>query len=94
VDLESDTYEEINIEFDIDELKAKEPGFERNSEWLQYCCEENAFNSLADFLDGKITGKAFDREKQINCFAEIAANNDGTCGEKLHEFIKDHVRKN
>lgn len=94
VDLESGTYEEINIEFDIDELKVNEPGFERTSEWLQYCCEENAFNSLSDFLNGRVTGKAFSKEKQISCYGEIAANNDGTCGEKLHEFIKDQVRKN
>lgn len=94
IDLRSNKCEEINIEFNIDEVRANEPGFGRDSEWLQYCCEENVFNSLSDFLEEKITGKAFDKESQIKCYREIAANNDGTCGEKLHEFIKDHVMKN
>jgi len=91
VDLENNKYEEINIEFDMNELRANEPGFKKNSEWLQYCCQENAFNTLSDFLENKITGNAFNKEDQIAAYREIAANNDGTCGEKIHNFIKERL---
>jgi hypothetical protein len=94
VDLENSKYEEIKIEFDINELKANEPGFRRNSEWLQYCCEENAFNTLSDFLEDNITGDTFDKEYQIKAYEEIAANNDGTSGEKIHKFIKGKLHIN
>lgn len=91
VDLETTSYEELNIEFNINELKVNEPGFSKNSEWLQYCCEENAFNSLADFLEGNITGEPFNKKKQVAAYGEIIANNDGTCGEKVHEFIIEQL---
>ncbi|OBR63548.1 hypothetical protein A7K91_06225 [Paenibacillus oryzae] len=94
VDLENSKYEEIKIEFDNNELKANEPGFRRNSEWLQYCCEENAFNTLSDFLEGDITGNNFNKEYQIKAYEEIAANNDGSCGEKIHKFIKEQLNIN
>lgn len=91
VDLENSRYEEIKIEFNIDELKANEPGYKENSEWLQYCCEEGVFNTLSDFVKGKIMGNTFNKEKQIAAYTEIAANNDGTCGEKVHKFIKEQL---
>ena len=83
----NDTYTEVPIEFNLDELKAQEPGFHKNSEWLQYACEENVFNSLPLLLDGNIMGAAFDKEKQKAAFEEIAANSDGNCGEKIHRFV-------
>ncbi len=91
IDLETNKHEEINIEFNINELIANEPGFSQNSEWLQYCCEESAFNSLSNFLQGNITGNAFNKEKQIAAYGEIIVNNNGTCGEKVHEYIKEHL---
>ena len=53
--------------------------------------EENAFNTLSDFLNGNITGNAFDRERQIKAYSEIAANNDGTSGEKIYRFVSDKL---
>ncbi|SDM73937.1 hypothetical protein [Paenibacillus jilunlii] len=94
IDLENSKYEEINIDFNINELKANEPGFKKNSEWLQYCSEESVFNTLSDFLEENITGNAFNKENQIAAYGEIAANNDGTCGKKVHEFIKEHLNGN
>lgn len=87
VDLVNDTCEEIALEFDLNELKAQEPGFHKNSEWLKYACEENVFNTLPSLLEGNITGAAFDKEKQIEEYKKIAANSDGTCGEKVHKFV-------
>ena len=88
-DIEKNELKEIDIKFNLDELKQHEDGFNDCSQWLKYCCCENAFNSLKDFLDGNITGKQFNREKQIRSYGEIAANNDGSCGQKVHEFIRE-----
>lgn len=87
VNLANGEYSEIAIEFNADELKRQEPGFHKNSEWLQYACEENVFNTLPAYLEGNVIGDAFDREKQIEAFQEIAVNSDGTCGEKVHKFV-------
>ncbi len=79
-------YREISIGFDKRELEIHTAGFDRESEWLLYCCREDAFHSLPNFLGQHLVGKAFDREEQIRVYQEIAANNDGTCGEKIYQF--------
>lgn len=91
IDLETREYKEISVEFDLLELKENEPGFHEHSEWLQYACEENAFNSLTDFLDENITGNAFNKEEQILTFAKITANTDGSCGKKIHQYVCCHT---
>ena len=88
VDFDRNICTELPVTFDREELKAHEPGFWEESQWLQYSCNENAFNSLPDFLDGKIAGAAFDKERKIRAFSEIAANPDGTSGEKIYEFAR------
>lgn len=91
VNLQSDDYKEIEIGFYKSDIEKKEPGFQENSEWLKYACQENAFNTLPNFLDGKIIGNVFDRGRQIQAYGEIAVNHDGTCGEKVYEFIKEKL---
>lgn len=86
-DIEKNKLKEIEIKFDVNQLRQHEDGFNDCSQWLKYCCCENAFNSLKNLLDDNITGKQFDREKQLQSYGEIAANNDGSCGQKVHEFI-------
>lgn len=88
IDLSKGESREIPIVYDKEQLKKHEPGFCENSKWLQYVCMENAFNSLRNFLDGKIAGAHFDREKQIEAYGAITANHDGTCGEKIHRFVQ------
>lgn len=92
-DINIDTKEckEVEIEFDYDELKEHEPGFMEESEWLQYCLGENAFNSLKDLLDNNITGNLFDRERQLKAFSKINANTDGTCGRNVYNFVKGKI---
>ncbi len=90
-DIEKNEFKEIEIKFDVEELREHEDGFNDCSQWLKYCCCENAFNSLKDFLDGNITGQQFHREKQIMSYKDIAANNDGSCGQKVHEYVKNTV---
>ncbi len=80
-------YKEIKIEFDYMDLLEHEPGFAEESEWVQYCLNENAFNSLKDLLDDNITGRPFDRNGQLRAFEKINANTEGTCGKNIHAFI-------
>jgi len=88
LNLETGEYHEVEMFFDVKELREHEPGFWEDSEWLQYSCKENALNPLGQFLDGKAAGSPFDRDRQIASYNKIAANNDGTCGEKIHQLIK------
>lgn len=87
VNIATNAYREIEIKFDVDELRKNEPGFSADSEQLKYCCRETAFNSLDCFLDGKIIGNQFDISRQREEYMQVAANFDGNCGKKLHDFI-------
>lgn len=89
INLETREYKEIPIEFDKRELEKHTSGFDRTSDWISYSCMENAFNSLLDLLDNNIKGKPFDRDIQVQAYKKIAANSDGTCGEKIHQFISE-----
>ncbi|MCM1184774.1 MAG: hypothetical protein NC337_15510 [Roseburia sp.] len=88
INIDTKEYKETEIVFDYGELKAHQPGFMEETEWMRYCLSENAFNSLKNFLDGEITGNPFDRERQIRAFSKINANTDGTCGEEVHRFVR------
>ena len=91
VNLDTEEYREIQVEFDPDELSDHELGFHEYSEWLQYACQENILNSLPAFLNGKVTGKQFDRERAISAYSRIAANSDGTSGEKIYGFLRNRL---
>lgn len=88
-DFNIENYEcrEIKIKFDKSELRLHTNGFNNSSKWLKYCCHEDSFNSLKDFLDGNISGGPHDAVAQKKSFEEIATNSDGSCGQKVHEFI-------
>lgn len=89
VDLKNNSFKDCSPYIDVDELKQHEPGFSRLSEWLQYGCMENCFNSLNDFIENNTCGNQFNKSEQISAFSSNAANPDGTCGIKTHEFIKN-----
>jgi hypothetical protein len=91
VNINTNAYKEIEIEFDYDDLVQHEPGFMERSEWLQYSLDENVFNSLKDLLDDNITGNQFDRERQLHVFSKINANTEGTCGENIHASVKSRL---
>ena len=94
INIDTKEYREISIEFDYDEVKRHEPGFMEESEWMQYCLNESAFNSLKDLLDNNVTGTRFDRERQLEAFAEISADTAGTCGDQVYRFVKSKIGKN
>ena len=91
INIETKEYKEIEITFDMDDLYKHEPGFMEESEWMQYCLSENAFNSLKDLLDDCITGQPFDRERQLRAFEKINANTEGTCGQNIYWFVREKL---
>lgn len=88
VNIDTKEYQEVPITYDYDDVIKQEPGFAEESEWMQYCLKESAFNSLKDLLDDSITGNLFDKERQLKAFAKINANTNGTCGRNVYEFVK------
>lgn len=91
INMETGTCKDTKIRFDVEELKEHESGFSEYSEGLKYLCLENCFNSLTGFLDGKIFGGQFDRNRQLAAYRKAAANSDGSCGQKIYEFIKSRA---
>ncbi len=87
IDLETNICKEIEVQFDLEELKKHESGFCEYSNKLRYVCLENSFNSLGNFLAGKIEGSQFDKERQSAAYREVIANPNGGCGKKIHDFI-------
>lgn len=88
--LTGDCQEQI-IDFEVKELQKHEAGFREASEESLYVAYEGVFHSLSDFLEGRIRGNPFDRERALGAFRRIAANNDGTSGEKAFGFIRDKL---
>lgn len=91
VDLMTKEIKELPILFDLQEVKEHVPGFSVESQWMQYCCNENAFQTLEDFLNGTLPGSKFDREKQLKEFAKINASVDGRCGERVYQFVRENL---
>lgn len=91
VNLETNEYKKIKIEIDVEFLRKNTAGFSEVSEWFPYACLENEFNSLEDFINNNIKGKAFNKEKQLSLYGNVVANIDGTCGEKVHNFIMGNI---
>ncbi len=83
----------VIFDFDENEVAEHSAGFQEMAEWLRYGCNEDAFNSLEDLLDGKITGGQFDRDRQLRAYGEAAANLDGTCGEKVYRFVREKLNE-
>ena len=81
----------VEIAFSDAALAKYPAGFAKLADWIRYGCEESAFNSLQDLLDGTIKGKAFDRAACLAAYGEIAANSDGTAGEKIHQFALEKL---
>ena len=78
-----------DIIIDEAEFRSHLPGFCELNEHTVYGCTEDVFNSLEDFLSGNISGAPFDKEKQLAAYGRIAANLDGTVGEKVYRFVME-----
>lgn len=92
VDVAAKSCREVLLQFDPDEVRARDAGFDRLTEWIQYGCEENAIHTLPDLLDGKLPGKPYDADAERAAYGESAAN-VGTCGEKVYAWLRQHLEK-
>lgn len=93
VNIDTKEYREINIEMDYDDLISHMPGFAEVSEWMQYCLNESAVQTLEDFIENRITGSPFDRERQKAAFEKINVNTDGTCGRTVYDTLKKKMQE-
>lgn len=94
IDVEKGECRRHQYQIDIEFLRNNEPGFNQHSEWLQYVCMESALNTLPRFLEGKLFGKPFDKQRQYELYTKISSNIDGTCGEKVHDRImKEFIKR-
>lgn len=91
IDLKSEKVEEVQSMFLLVELYENVHGFAPQSQWMRYCCYEDAFHTLKDFLEGTLPGEAFSSKKQLEEFANINASIHGDCGKKVYEFINTHL---
>lgn len=93
INLLAGDWREQPFHFQAEDQQKLAVGFDRTSEWSMYAsCEEDAFHTLADFLQGTLPGRPFDPERAGCEFAQIAANSDGTCGEKVFQFISGKLK--
>lgn len=84
---------EIPLEFEDGELLNEATGFTEQTEWLRYGCMENAFQTLPDFIEGKLPGEPHDKDRQIRAYSEVAMNVDGSAGQKTYQFVMEKLDK-
>lgn len=87
------TYHPGMSEESLGRLEAMGDGFEKIDTVAEFSRKESAFFSLEGFLDdltaGRLEGVG---ERQKEALKTLAANLDGTCGEKVHECIKEKCK--
>lgn len=90
LNLDTHQYTEVQTGFDIDDLKKLFPIEELYEKFeIPIKSREDSYHTLDDFIDAMVEGRInrFNRQ-QIQVYSQIAANLDGTCGEKVHKAVK------
>lgn len=91
VNVEEETYEIFYpalSDIDYDLLLGKGKGFEKKNKISGFFKKESRFFSLEEFIDDVAENRLLDiRERQIQELSTLAANLDGTCGMKVHEYM-------
>ena len=83
---------EIPVRFDVNELCEHAYGFADLSPSVRYSINEDVINPLSQFITGHVNGAQFSKEKQLEGFGKVAVNLDGTCGEKVCEWLMGKMR--
>ena len=91
VEVKTGECREVPVLLDEDALRHEAVGFTEQSEWLRYGCQENAFHTLPALLDGALPGDPHDRVRQLRGYRRVAANYDGTAGEKIYQFAMEKL---
>lgn len=82
---------EIHISFDYNQLLMHVQGFGKESAWLQYCCREDAFNTIENLIENTLIGEPFDQKKALQSFSKINASTEGNCGRKVYHVMKRSI---
>ncbi len=78
------------VEGEFEKLLEGEDGFEKINTNMVFARRESRYFSFEDFLDDLVNERFDDAmERQKEAMKTIAVNLDGTCGEKIHEFMMD-----
>lgn len=72
----------------FDKFMEGQDGFEKAARDANFACKENVLFSSKGFLEMlKTKGYSEIRNRQMKSLAGMTANLDGTCGQKVHEFM-------
>ncbi len=91
INVTENTFEEFLPEIPEEEfadLVGKDAGFDKADERGYFCMNESRLFPLENFLKHFAEGGfASIHDRQIEALSTLAANLDGTCGEKTHEYM-------
>lgn len=91
INVEEETYETfypVLTEKDFAELTEGEDGFEKREKKYGFFRKESRIFSFEGFLDDLLQDRLKDvRVRQLQELSTLAANLDGTCGIKVHEYM-------
>ena len=89
------SYPEISNQV-LENLLGNADGFERPSpSYSAFARRESRWFPMKDFMEELVSGKLEKvRERQLQELSEFAVNLDGSCGEKVHEFIIEDLKGN
>ena len=92
-DLNTKSFNKIDMTFDMEDLKQHASGFSVQSEWNPYGCYEGALQTLKGLLDNTLPGKPFDRDTQLKAYEKFNASMNGKSGEKIYQFAKQKLEE-
>lgn len=92
LDLKRNTAKAREAYFDKKEVFDLSKGFHKESQWLPYCCFEDVFNPLGDFIRNNIHGSQFEREKQLEAFRSIISCPEGDCGASVFAYLNRSIK--
>lgn len=91
VNIREETYKEfypVVSEEDYDSIVDGDYGFEKIDRKGTFCCMESRLFTLESFISNFSNGNLEEiKDKQLKELSSLAVNLDGTCGEKVHEFM-------
>ena len=80
--------------YDNDRASSCVNGFAKKNALDYFCCRESQEFTIQGFIDDLANDRLKKvKERQLIELADLAANQDGTCGEKVHKYMMDVLRK-
>ncbi len=101
INIDKETYIEIDLKLNdqdykqlLSDINGETMGFHKRSETQTFCKHEDCFQGIEDFISNFADGKLeYLKEAQMSEISDIAANLDGSCGEKVAEFLLSELSK-